>query len=383
MAWGCSMEASYRLIQLLMLSQTKTRFELWVMKIHYNFIKKDPEEASQNNHYLLNLAALSLYSHANLNADFREWYELLCSEMNRQFNNDGGNFEASTNYHQLSAEIFFICENVFGSEFRKEINFDVNSFIEFTNYSRLHNESNVSIGDTDYSFDSFSKFLPLISAEDCPKRKVDFSDSGLTVFRHNALKVFFWNLFSDSGGKGTHNHDDILSMTVFLGNKPIIGELQTTSYTLCKKMTRKFHSTLGPFQTTRKQISKFRSDKLYKISKFKSLELETSCQIKFSNGLILERAIKLKNDRVQITDYMKGADLSIRLIFFEYILVESSSESTKLISKNITFEFPSTVTINKDTLEDENGNYWVIDISAPKRCRALSWSIFEEVVYSD
>lgn len=68
-------------------------------------------DASRSNHYLADLVGL-LYAGAYLPADedTNYWICLSAHELRRelmlQFNNDGSNFEGSTSYHRLSAEMF-------------------------------------------------------------------------------------------------------------------------------------------------------------------------------------------------------------------------------------------------------------------------------------
>lgn len=68
----------------------------------------------RNNHYLSDIAGL-LFAAAHLerNSETDVWLAFavqeLISEMNFEFNPDGSNFEASTNYHRLSTEIMLYC----------------------------------------------------------------------------------------------------------------------------------------------------------------------------------------------------------------------------------------------------------------------------------
>ncbi|SDD80077.1 heparinase II/III family protein [Sporomusa acidovorans] len=68
----------------------------------------------RNNHYLSDIAGLLFAaSHLESNSETDVWLSFavqeLISEMDFEFNPDGSNFEASTNYHRLSTEIMLYC----------------------------------------------------------------------------------------------------------------------------------------------------------------------------------------------------------------------------------------------------------------------------------
>jgi len=68
------------------------------------------KESITTNHYLLNIAGL-LFAHAYLEKTeiTKSWFDFakgeMWAEIQKQFLNDGGNFEASTSYHRLSTEM--------------------------------------------------------------------------------------------------------------------------------------------------------------------------------------------------------------------------------------------------------------------------------------
>lgn len=82
------------------------------------------KEAITTNHYLFNLAGL-LFASAYLDEseDTKAWYdhasEEIIVEMQKQFFEDGGNFEASTCYHRLSMEMMVYCATLIGAVEKK------------------------------------------------------------------------------------------------------------------------------------------------------------------------------------------------------------------------------------------------------------------------
>lgn len=78
----------------------------------YNNLEYQPEH--RNNHYLSDIAGLLFVAaHLDTNEETGRWLAFalqeLISEMAYEFNEDGSNFEASTNYHRLSTEIMLYC----------------------------------------------------------------------------------------------------------------------------------------------------------------------------------------------------------------------------------------------------------------------------------
>jgi hypothetical protein len=121
--WRCTMDVAIRAVNLLIAhdlfrahgatfdSEFEAVFHRSMVE-HGRFIASHLEKAPDqgNNHYPSNLAGL-LFVAAYLPPSHRteEWLSFavreLLSEIERQFLPDGGNFEASTSYHRLSAEI--------------------------------------------------------------------------------------------------------------------------------------------------------------------------------------------------------------------------------------------------------------------------------------
>lgn len=126
--WACTMEVAIRSINLLLsfdiFKQIDTYnildnefYNIFIIFInqHRTFIENNLEWNNKvcNNHYLSNLvgllfieAYLGEYSENNEKYNFTV-KQLLC-ELDKQFNEDGSNFEASTAYHVLSGELMVL-----------------------------------------------------------------------------------------------------------------------------------------------------------------------------------------------------------------------------------------------------------------------------------
>ena len=120
--WVCAMDVSIRLVNVLVsydilkssganIDEIFKKSLILFIYSHANHIHKNLEwhQKYRGNHYLSNIAGL-IYAGAFLSGDqANKWLEFgvqeLITETLYQFNSDGSNFEGSTCYHRLSAEI--------------------------------------------------------------------------------------------------------------------------------------------------------------------------------------------------------------------------------------------------------------------------------------
>ena len=123
--WSSSMDIAIRAVNWLVSysllkgagTEFNEEFEYYFIKSIYEHGKHIIENLEwssgmRGNHYLANLAGmLFIASHLPETDETNSWLNFaineLCNEILYQFNEDGSNFEASTNYHYFSAEIVF------------------------------------------------------------------------------------------------------------------------------------------------------------------------------------------------------------------------------------------------------------------------------------
>lgn len=179
--WACAMDAAIRAVNLLLawdlFRSVGIRFEavfekefsafLW---FHHNFIHSNLEwyRKARSNHYLADLAGLiflSLYFGCEINGFYQRQF---FAEIERQFLADGANFESSTYYHRLSAEIaIWGIAAVLAHDVKREIPQNVQARLAGMNYflSQIQkpNGSLPQVGDNDSG--RFLKFVPFFVKE--------------------------------------------------------------------------------------------------------------------------------------------------------------------------------------------------------------------------
>jgi len=124
--WSCTMDVAIRAVNLLVaydifeqqdtngiIDDSFKRYFLENIIRHGRFIafnlEKDIVNNVSGNHYLSNLCGLIFIASYVKNKETKRWFEFAAkeflSEFDKQFLDDGGNYECSTAYHRLSAEI--------------------------------------------------------------------------------------------------------------------------------------------------------------------------------------------------------------------------------------------------------------------------------------
>lgn len=132
--WGCPMDVAIRLSNILLAwdlfrasgASFRHRFEAELAaasRAHAMHVEREMEHEFRGNHFIADAAAL-IFAGAYLSGpDADRWLsrgrEEILRETAHQFQNDGGNFEASTCYHRLSAEIVLWATAVGESAARK------------------------------------------------------------------------------------------------------------------------------------------------------------------------------------------------------------------------------------------------------------------------
>ncbi|PWT90224.1 MAG: hypothetical protein C5B55_10050, partial [Blastocatellia bacterium] len=209
-------------------------------------------------------------------------------EMDKQVQDDGADFESSTGYHRFVLELFLysfqLCRNN-GIEIPDRYWQKLRSMLNYTRTYLRPDGFAPLIGDTDSG-----QFIPVVKrrADDhayvlpigaavlvehelkidstttpellwfCGEEGVsifaglkpstemmskDFPDAGIYIMRHNDLYLCFNASGPGINGRGSHGHNDALSIEVSVGGRPFIIDPGTYVYSADLRKRHKFRST--------------------------------------------------------------------------------------------------------------------------------------------
>ena len=274
--WQCAMEVALRAVNLIAAREMfrespklDTQFLLTLFQQHGNYIRRNLEFSyiATSNHYLSDVAGLLwLGLMVPELRDAKRWREFgfkeLLREMDKQVLPDGADFESSTGYHRFVTELFLysflLCrENgisigeQYGNKLRAML-FYIRAYLRPDGFAPL-------IGDTDGG-----QFLPLqqkraddhrylltISAEvfnnaefgDAEPGSKAFPHAGTYIMRHEDLYLCFNTSGAGINGRGSHGHNDKLSLEVSAGGCAFIVDPGTYVYTGDLQRRHDFRST--------------------------------------------------------------------------------------------------------------------------------------------
>ena len=304
--WTCAMEVALRAMNLLTifeLLKTSTRFDtdtislfLRLFNQHGTYIYNNLEfsHISTSNHYLTDVAGL-LWLGIMLDefVDSESWYDLgmaeLLSEMDKQILPDGADFESSTGYHRFILELF-----LYSFILCKQNDLDIEKkywdklklmLVYMRGYLRPDGLAPL-IGDSDSGqvlpirhrrADEHSHVLTIGSVffrdaklklpgaslpeellwilgaegvatfnalnEPALLKSEGFPDAGTYVMRDGALYLCVNTSDAGLNGRGSHGHNDALSIEVFAFGRPLIVDPGTYVYSADLKQRHQFRST--------------------------------------------------------------------------------------------------------------------------------------------
>ncbi|OGU17536.1 MAG: hypothetical protein A2X61_06075 [Ignavibacteria bacterium GWB2_35_12] len=321
--WSSSMDVAIRAVNwLVSFSLFKEANADFVQEFEYYFIKSIYEHGKhiienlewssgmRGNHYLANIAGIIfIASYLPETDETNSWLIFaineLCNEILEQFNEDGSNFEASTNYHYFSAVIVFNTISLILTLPKEKLSVlknQANSYYNFVtkNYSiqtglwSNDDENNFILNDIlrdrlnkIYEFSSAiiseTGFIPQIGDNDSGqflitnyellirdnlnqlsmmknvlnlinKYQIDksltpgnlikeFKDFGLYILENKGIRMFIRCGSVGQKGKGGHCHNDQLSYELFIDNKPVIVDPGTYVYTPYPEMRNEYRAT--------------------------------------------------------------------------------------------------------------------------------------------
>jgi hypothetical protein len=262
--WQCAMEVALRAISLIVAREMfgesphlDTQFFLTLFQQHGRYIRRNLEFSyiATSNHYLSDVAGLLwLGVMVPELSDARRWRDFglreLLREMDKQVLPDGADFEASTGYHRFVTELFLysflVCrENEIAIEQRywnklRAMLLYIRGYLRPDGFAPL-------IGDTDggqflmlqhrraddhgyllaVGADVFSD--PLLSVAETGSKA--FPDAGIYIMRHDDLYLCFNASDAGINGRGSHGHNDALSIEVSAGGRAFIVDPGTYVYT--------------------------------------------------------------------------------------------------------------------------------------------------------
>jgi hypothetical protein len=275
--WTCAMEVALRAMNLLgafevfrhspQLDHDFLQFFLRLLQQHGTYIRRNLEFSyiATSNHYLSDVVGL-LWLGLLLPElrDAAEWRDFglnqTLREMDKQVLADGTDFEASTGYHRFVTELFLysfmLCqvnnvaiEERYWSKLRQMLTY-IHTYLRFDGYAPL-------IGDTDSG-----QVLPFVRrrADDHAylldigafvfkdlksKHAVSqaFPDAGIYIMRHRDLYLCFNASGTGINGRGSHGHNDALSIEVSAGGRPFIIDPGTYVYSADLQKRHEFRST--------------------------------------------------------------------------------------------------------------------------------------------
>ena len=269
--WTCAMEVALRAINLLAAFETFRRspglnaeflsFFLQLLQRHGSYIRRNLEFSyvSTSNHYLSDVVGL-LWLGLMLPElrDAREWRDFgldqTLREMDKQILSDGADFEASTGYHRFVTELllysFLLCrannveiEKRYWTKLQQML-FYIRAYLRPDGFAPL-------IGDTDGG-----RVLPIgqrraddhaylltIGPETPQTASQAFPQAGIYIMRDADLYLCFNASDAGLNGRGSHGHNDALSIEVSANGRAFIVDPGTYVYSADLKKRHEFRST--------------------------------------------------------------------------------------------------------------------------------------------
>lgn len=247
LAWGCAMESTFRIINLLSyisLDKNNRWLNGFLQKEHL-FIKKNLELHSNNNHYFFNVIGMLLTGDQLNKSEYGYWLSELKSESSRQFYDDGGNFEASTNYHILMLDaLSYLSRHDPTLKSIVMANINIPGAITLLKSFFFNKNEIWLIGDNDmsactksnsnsYRHDQYQRIMSEFTNIKNNACTNFFPDSGVfSLIQKNGIHFCFWNFKHGQGGKCGHNHNDCLSISLAINGVPFIIDPGVNTYSL-------------------------------------------------------------------------------------------------------------------------------------------------------
>lgn len=379
--WMTSMDIGIRLINIIFTLSilnnntdffNDSEFELLESYLfdHYLHIKNNLEfsEGMRGNHYLSNLCSVVIYlclieekdSSDNL---INRYVNLIESELNFQFNEDGTNFEGSTRYHIFTNQMLITADLILQNSNRKSLNKDKIDKICSFSFELLQFITPPQLGDNDSGFfwkilnsesETFSSLKNLIAKNYNPKVSSNYQDFGYIREKYNNIDLIFKCGKLGQMGKGGHNHNDNLSYELYVNNEPFVVDSGTFCYTsnFTKRnnyrMT-KAHNVLTIGEHEQNEFGLTTNDDMFwlntdhsqpQLIKYDKNRINGSIQY---CGKLYSRNIEFNENIIEITDNIE-TDLEkiVRIHLHPQIKIESVENGVYKLWKNENYIFLDT-----------------------------------------
>jgi hypothetical protein len=274
--WQCAMEVALRAINLIAARemfrespQLDTQFLLRLFQQHGAYIRRNLEFSyiATSNHYLSDVAGL-LWIGVMVPElrDAESWRDFglkeLLREMDKQILPDGADFESSTGYHRFVTELFLysfvLCrdngikiDERYWSRLRAMLLY-IRGYLRPDGLAPL-------IGDTDggqflplqqkhandhrYLLEAGAEVFDDPSLRDAETVSKAFPQAGIYIMRHEDLYLCFNASGAGINGRGSHGHNDALSIEICAGDCAFIVDPGTGIYTGDLQKRHDFRST--------------------------------------------------------------------------------------------------------------------------------------------
>lgn len=365
-SWKCPMDVAIRLANIVIGAFLIKDSEIFkkenerITKIiaeHTSFVVKNYENKGEfpNNHYISDIVGVifgSAYIYKTRQSSIYKNYlddavSRLRKECERQIDGDGFDYENSTYYHCFVTEL--LCETV---SLLKSNSLDCDETVMVCAEKALSvcdkigafDNTLVLIGDQDGSrlFNWFGffdinrcDFKSLNRFFDC-NVECSGESAGIHILQKGEWRVFFKCGNVGTGGKGTHDHNDQLSVCIYYKNKPIVIDSGTYCYTLSTEERQKFRSVKShstAFFGVREQ-NDIKDTFSLKTKNFGFIEQKDKDIVvgvfEYSDGLVHKRKVELTEKGVCITDMCAEDSGVSRFIFAPDLVIVSEPQSKKL-----------------------------------------------------
>lgn len=273
--WGCAMEVALRVANLLAaldifrtskkLTSERLALLLKLFDQHGRFIVDNSEFSyvATSNHYLSDVVGLFWIGTMIPELEHAiEWrltgLKEMLSEMDKQILSDGVDFEASTGYHRFVTEMFlmtFLLVRVNGIEIANRYWQKLTAMLTFIRDITRPDGRMPLIGDCDgtrfvpitRSDADETKYLLDLGADLLTKREaiasVAYPAAGIYILRDDDLFLSFNASDCGLNGRGSHGHNDALSIEVSAFGVPFIIDPGSYVYNLDREARHAFRST--------------------------------------------------------------------------------------------------------------------------------------------
>jgi len=346
--WKSTMDVAIRAISLIFSVSVLSKYTSTIdedidnlifsyIRLHSEYIFDNLEwnEGLRANHYIFNIVGLlacEIYLSDNFQDSERFDFALsqLRQEILYQFNEDGGNFEASIPYHFFTAQAIFLSNSLLNLCNVELLNSDelkkwFESIIRFTLANADDNGRISQIGDNDSGYllkiqpadilntsELSVKYILRYIKKTISKEMYDFPNSGIYIRKNKDMFFTFRCGNVGQRGKGGHAHNDALSFTFRLNGLDFFVDPGTYCYLpepaiRNKYRSTEYHNTISIKDKEQNLILTNSNDDLFwLIEKAKARIIEASATklygIHYGFGNKAERIISLNERQIHCID---------------------------------------------------------------------------------